>query len=55
MQDKPENPTAAIHIMLDQTDLYNRFNVGREIYINLKVLEEYTLHLKLEESLTEIL
>ena len=38
VQDKPENPTAAIHIMLDQTDLYNRFNVGREIYINLKGL-----------------
>lgn len=36
MQDKPENPTAAIHVMLDQADLYNRFNVGREIYIDLK-------------------
>lgn len=38
VQDKPENPTAAIHIMLDQADLYNRFNVGREIYIDLKGL-----------------
>jgi hypothetical protein len=38
LQDKPENPTAAIHVMLDQADLYNRFNVGREIYIDLKGL-----------------
>jgi hypothetical protein len=38
LQDKPENPTAAIHVMLDQADLYNRFNVGREVYIDLKGL-----------------
>ena len=38
LQDKLENPTAAIHVMLDQADLYNRFNIGREIYIYLKGL-----------------
>lgn len=38
LQDKLENPTTAIHVMLDQADLYNRFNLGREIYIYLKGL-----------------
>jgi len=36
LQDAPENPTAAIHIMLDQTKSYNMFNLGREVYISLK-------------------
>ncbi len=35
LQDKYENPTTAIKISLDQVDVYNRFNKGREVYINL--------------------
>ena len=38
MQDSPSNPTAAIKVVLDQVDSYNKFNLGREIYINLKDL-----------------
>lgn len=38
LQDAPENPTAAIHLMLDQTKSFNRFNLGRELYISLKAL-----------------
>lgn len=38
LQDAPENPTAAIHLMLDQTKSFNRFNLGRELYISLKDL-----------------
>lgn len=38
LQDGSENPTAAIHVMLDQADVYNRFNLGREVYISLKGL-----------------
>ena len=35
LQDSPENPTAAIKVILSQVDSYNRFNKGREVYINL--------------------
>ena len=38
IQDKPENPTAALKIAIDQTDLYTKYNIGRKIYINLKGL-----------------
>ncbi|TJY38093.1 DUF5689 domain-containing protein [Pontimicrobium aquaticum] len=38
MQDAPENPTAAVGIVLNQTDSYNQFNKGREIYIKLNGL-----------------
>ncbi|NLP57307.1 DUF5689 domain-containing protein [Lutibacter sp. B1] len=38
IQDKPENPTSAIKIAIDQTDLYTKYNVGRKIYIKLKGL-----------------
>lgn len=38
LQDTPENPTAGIGIYLNQVDSYNQFNVGREVYINLKGL-----------------
>lgn len=38
IQDAPENPTAAIKIVLNQVDSYNQFNIGREIYIKLKGL-----------------
>ena len=35
LQDSPENPTTAIKVILSQVDSYNRFNKGREVYINL--------------------
>ncbi|WP_164975173.1 DUF5689 domain-containing protein [Lutibacter sp. HS1-25] len=38
IQDKPENPTAAIKIAIDQSDLYTKYNVGRKIFIKLKGL-----------------
>jgi len=38
IQDKPENPTSAIKIAIDQTDIYTKFDVGRKIYIKLKGL-----------------
>ncbi|WP_066222254.1 DUF5689 domain-containing protein [Formosa haliotis] len=38
IQDLPSNPTAAIHVVLNQVDLYNQFNFGREVYIKLKGL-----------------
>ncbi|CDF81007.1 conserved hypothetical protein [Formosa agariphila KMM 3901] len=38
IQDQPSNPTAAIHIVLNQVDSYNQFNVGREVYVLLQDL-----------------
>jgi hypothetical protein len=38
IQDKPENPTAAIKISIDETNLYTKYEVGRKIYIKLKGL-----------------
>lgn len=38
LQDHPKNPTAAIKIVLNLTNSYNRFNRGREVYIHLKDL-----------------
>jgi hypothetical protein len=38
IQDKPENPTSAIKIAIDQTNLYTKYNVGRKIYVKLKGL-----------------
>ena len=38
IQDKPENPTSAIKISIDRTDIYTTYNVGRKIYIKLKGL-----------------
>ena len=38
IQDKPENPTAAIKIAIDQTDMYAKYNIGRKIFVNLKGL-----------------
>ena len=38
IQDLPENPTAGIGIYLNQVDSYNQFNIGREVYINLRGL-----------------
>ena len=38
IQDKPENPTSAIKIAVDATDLYTKYPVGRKIYVSLKGL-----------------
>ena len=38
IQDKPENPTSAIKIAINETDLYTKYNVGRKIFIKLKGL-----------------
>lgn len=38
IQDKPENPTAAIKISIDQSDIYTTFNVGRKVFVKLKGL-----------------
>ncbi|MDN3621001.1 DUF5689 domain-containing protein [Polaribacter undariae] len=38
MQDAPENPTAGIRVALNLSNSYNKFNIGREIYIRLKGL-----------------
>ncbi|WP_299672396.1 DUF5689 domain-containing protein [uncultured Polaribacter sp.] len=38
LQDAPENPTAGIKVSLNLNDSYNKFNMGREVYIYLKDL-----------------
>ncbi|ARV06802.1 hypothetical protein BTO04_08945 [Polaribacter sp. SA4-10] len=38
MQDAPENPTVGMKIALNLSNSYNKYNVGREIYIRLKGL-----------------
>ncbi|WP_343330953.1 DUF5689 domain-containing protein [Polaribacter staleyi] len=38
MQDAPENPTGGIKVALNLSNSYNKFNIGREIYIRLKGL-----------------
>ena len=38
LQDDFQNPTQGIHLMLEQPDSYNKFNMGREVYILLKGL-----------------
>jgi len=38
IQDKSENPTSAIKISIDETNLYTTYDVGRKIYIKLKGL-----------------
>jgi len=38
LQDRPVEPTAAIKLVLNQTDTYNQFNIGREVYIKLQGL-----------------
>lgn len=35
IQDKPEDPTAAIQIAVDATDLYTFYEVGRKVYVKL--------------------
>ncbi len=38
IQDKAENPTSAIKISINQTNIYTKYNVGRKIYVKLKGL-----------------
>lgn len=38
VQNTTSNPTSGIRIALDQSDSYNQFNFGREVYIHLKNL-----------------
>lgn len=38
IQDKPQNPTSAIKISIDETNLHTKYDVGRKIYIKLKGL-----------------
>ena len=38
LQDSPSSPTAAVKFVIELTDSYNKFNVGREVYVNLKGL-----------------
>lgn len=35
IQDKPENPTAAIRIAVDATDMYTFYDLGRKVYVRL--------------------
>lgn len=38
IQDDPENPTDAIKVVLNLNDTYNKYNLGREVYIKLNGL-----------------
>ena len=38
LQDAPENPKSGIKIVANLTNIYNKFNFGREVYIRLKNL-----------------
>ena len=38
IQDSPTSPTTAIKVVTEFIDSYNKFNFGREVYINLKGL-----------------
>ena len=38
MQDAPENPNSGIRVSLNLSNSYNKFNIGREIYMRLKGL-----------------
>lgn len=38
IQDASENPTAGIEILIDQSDYYTKFNVGRKVYLKLASL-----------------
>ncbi len=38
IQDKPENPTSAISISIDASNLYTKYEPGRKIYVKLKGL-----------------
>ncbi|WP_152611478.1 DUF5689 domain-containing protein [Psychroserpens damuponensis] len=52
IQDSPSNPTGAIKIAIDQVDTYNQFNLGREVYVNLKGL--YVGEQRIEDGVVTI-
>lgn len=35
LQDKPENPTAGISVLIDESPLFTRFDFGRKVYVKL--------------------
>ena len=38
IQDSPTNPTSGLKVILNRVETYNQFNLGREVFINLKGL-----------------
>ena len=38
LQNAPENPSAGIKLIINQVETYNQYNIGREVYINMKGL-----------------
>ena len=48
MQDAPQNPDAGIKVSLNLTKSYNKFNIGREVYIRLKGLYIGEINLETE-------
>ena len=38
VQDDPSSPSSAIRMLVDITDSYNMYNLGREVYVDLKGL-----------------
>lgn len=35
LQDRPENPTAGIQVLIDDTSLFTTYNIGRKVYVKL--------------------
>jgi hypothetical protein len=52
LQDHPTKPTSAIKVVLNLSNTYNKFNIGREVYIHLKDL--YIGETKLGDGVTSI-
>ena len=38
IQDDPTNPTEGIKVMIDRRELHNKYNIGREVYLNISGL-----------------
>lgn len=38
VQDHPTNPTEGIKVMIDRRELHNKYNIGREVYLNISGL-----------------
>ena len=38
IQDHPTNPTEGIKVMIDRRELHNKYNIGREVYLNISGL-----------------
>ncbi|MDZ7612506.1 MAG: DUF5689 domain-containing protein [Flavobacteriaceae bacterium] len=60
IQDEPENPTAGIEILIDQSDYYTKFNFGRKVFLKLAGLSmtnnngNYTLGYLISDEVTAI-